>query len=228
VKAWVIYGVSLAVHASLAVSVASLKPRPRARPATSIAVREVKRKAAAPEPPPPPPPPPPTPKAPAPRKAPVARPTPAAPPPSAAPASAPRGAVPDFGLALGGGVGAGGLAVPAPREAAEREPAKPKLSEARPAAGGCDEEPVKPKPRNIVQPVYASEEARTAGIEGKVRVEITVAEDGTVKNARLVQGLGYGLDEAALDAARASTFEPGTRCGKPTETTFVLGIRFSL
>jgi protein TonB len=44
----------------------------------------------------------------------------------------------------------------------------------------------------------------------------------------VIAGLGHGLDEAALEAARASTFEPGTRCGKAAVTTFTIGMRFSL
>lgn len=223
----IIYGVSFALHAALAASVVQIKPSVKKRPPTSIAIREVKRKPATP---PPPPPPPEAPKnEPPPRKAPVARPAPATPPPAAAPASAPAAAVPDFGLALGGGVG-GGLAVPAARPGSDQEPAlaKPKVLEELPKPMGCAEDLVKPKPVNIVQPAYASEEARAAGVEGKVRIEITVGVNGAVKNARLIAGLGYGLDEAALEAARASTFAAGTRCGQPSETTFTMGIRFSL
>ena len=44
----------------------------------------------------------------------------------------------------------------------------------------------------------------------------------------VLEGLGHGLDEVALTAARAATFEPGTRCGKPTSATFVIAMRFAL
>ena len=49
-----------------------------------------------------------------------------------------------------------------------------------------------------------------------------------MSNVRVIEGLGHGLDEAALEAARGSTFEPATRCGKPIATTFTIGMRFSL
>ena len=39
---------------------------------------------------------------------------------------------------------------------------------------------------------------------------------GAWSSVRVLQGLGYGLDESALAAARALTFEPATRCGKPS------------
>jgi protein TonB len=77
------------------------------------------------------------------------------------------------------------------------------------------------------QPVYARQ-AREANIAGKVRVELRVDATGAVVSARVLEGLGYGLDEAALEAARAARFEPATLCGKATETTFVIGMRFSL
>ena len=86
---------------------------------------------------------------------------------------------------------------------------------------------MKPKPITILQPAY-TDDARGAQIEGKVRIEITVGTDGTVSAVRVIQGLGHGLDEAALEAARGSTFEAGTKCGKPIAMTFTIGMRFSL
>jgi periplasmic protein TonB len=91
----------------------------------------------------------------------------------------------------------------------------------------CAEPPSKPKPREMQKPEY-TEEARTAGIEGKVRVELTVAADGSVRSAKVLESLGHGLDEAALNAVRAASFEPAMNCGKPVEATFVVAIRFSL
>ncbi len=41
------------------------------------------------------------------------------------------------------------------------------------------------------------------------------------------QRLGYGLDEAAVQAAQSATFEPAVRCGKPTRATFTISMRFS-
>ena len=69
-------------------------------------------------------------------------------------------------------------------------------------------------------------DSRQAEIEGVVRVEVTVDETGKVIAARVVSGLGYGLDESALAAAKASVFDPASRCGKPIVGTIVLPFRF--
>lgn len=150
---------------------------------------------------------------------------------------APLEALPDFGLTLSGGVGGDGIAIPAGpvtntasslKPAAQR-PVKRTLSPvaaAAPVADGCDEPPIKPKPLNVPQPAF-TEAARAANVEGKVRVELTVDENGRVVEVRVLQGLGYGLDEAALAAARAATFEPALRCGKATRATFTISMRFT-
>lgn len=221
---------TIVVHGAAAAFVASLPEREPPPPPTVITVREVARK----QPPLPPPPPPPVAEAPAPVAAPptpkpaaAPKPTPAAPPP---PASAPAAAAPaptNLGLTLGNSGGGSGPAIAAPAAAPAPKPAAPtvKTLEATPAAGGCSDPVVKPRPINVVQPAF-TQEARDAAITGKVRVEITISATGAVTDARVIAGLGYGLDEAALEAARASTFSPATRCGEPVETTFTIGMRF--
>jgi protein TonB len=239
VRTTVVYGVSLALHVALAGGVLAMRKTPR-RERVAVVLREVKKPAAhaAAEPPKPPAPPlpaPPPPRA-APRRVAVAHPRPAPAAPRPAPSAAPPApAVADFGLTLAGGAGpAAGLAVPAGGGAApppapdEVRHARPKLLAARPAEDDCaDGAAIKPKPIHVVQPTY-TDDARAAQIAGKVRVEITVGADGAITEARVLQGLGHGLDEAALEAARASTFEPGTRCGKQVATTFTIGMRFAL
>ena len=66
------------------------------------------------------------------------------------------------------------------------------------------------------------EAAQEARIEGGVVLEIEVAADGTVTDARVVEGLGHGLDEAAVAAIRRSRFEPARR----GETAIPARIRF--
>jgi periplasmic protein TonB len=232
-----IYGSSFLLHAGVALAVVRIE-KPVEREATRISISEIKKqKPAKAEPPPPPPPPPPLVQQA--RKA--ARKAPAPPPPEAAapvPAPAAASAQPaSFGLTLSGGVGmgAGGIAVPlgnslkAPLQPTRKAAPKAlvaKAAEEKPS-DGCLEQLVKPKPIAVPQPVYA-DRAREAGIQGKVRVELTVDETGQVVEAKVLESLGYGLDEAALEAARASRFEPATRCGKAARTTFVIGIRFAL
>jgi protein TonB len=90
----------------------------------------------------------------------------------------------------------------------------------------CSEPPAKPKPTSVPQPSY-TDQARAAGIEGKVRVELTVDESGRVVSVRVISGLGHGLDEAAVAAAQRATFQPAIRCGKPARATFTISMRFA-
>lgn len=232
-KASLIYGLSIALHAGLAVSVATIK-RAKRQETVAISVSEGKKK-------PPEPakvvedPKPVEKRDDAPRRESKAKIAPKAEAPKTdtpAKASSPiLDALPDFGLSMGNG-GPGGIAVPQPGAAAAPTPtarvekAAPKALAPKPA-DACEEALVKPKPRAVTQPAYTTG-AREANVEGKVRVEVSVAADGSVQSARVLAGLGHGLDEKALEAARRATFEPATRCGKPVSATFVIAFRFTL
>jgi protein TonB len=223
-----LFAISLGAHVALGVALAALPARVR-HEIIAISMAETKK-------PPKPivheetPPEPPKPAA-HPVRAKVAPPVPKAaeaPPPSdeAAPAG---DAVPDFGIALSNG-GGGGLAVPAAR-AASPQPATTATAKTLGHASHapideCTEPPAKPKLLARPTPAY-TEDARAAGISGKVRVEITVDAQGRVVSVRVLQGLGHGLDEAALAAARAMTFEPAIRCGKAASATFKVGFNFA-
>lgn len=143
-------------------------------------------------------------------------------------------ALPDFGLELGGVSGGGGFAV---RQGSGARNAPQALGAPKPlpssgdnplpkAVDPCQEPPAKPKLLNLPQPAY-TESARAAGVEGKVRVSITVDAAGQVTDVKVLQSLGHGLDEAALTAARSARFEAAIRCGKPSSSTFTIAMRFS-
>ena len=224
----VLISVSVGVHVGLVLLLGEVRVE-QAVAATPIEITEVAAPAppepvkVEPEPPPPPAPEPERRRAPPP-PAQVAAPTRQAP-------SAPSfDGVPDFGLALEGAVGGTGVAVPA-RAAEAASPAPPvrKALAAAPAAratGECVEAASKPKPVSVPQPVY-TDAARAAKVEGRVRVELTVDESGRVIDVRVLQGLGHGLDEAALSAARSATFTPALRCGRAVRATFTIAMRFS-
>jgi protein TonB len=145
--------------------------------------------------------------------------------------------LPDFGLSLTGAVGGDGVAVPlgggtpgsSPQSAARTGPVHRALTaQTEPSSthGSCDEPATKPHALSVPQPAYNAN-ARAAGIEGKVRVRLTVDETGKVVDVAIISGLGYGLDEAALAAAREASFEPATACGKPIRATFTISMRFT-
>ena len=78
------------------------------------------------------------------------------------------------------------------------------------------------------EPTYP-ERARRAGVEGVVGVRIALAPDGSVRQVELTQSSGSRLlDEAALAAARASTFSPASRNRSPVEAEAVASYRFEL
>ena len=73
--------------------------------------------------------------------------------------------------------------------------------------------------KSKVQPVYP-ELARKMNISGSVKIEVVVAPNGTVKDAKIVGGHPV-LANAALDAVRKWRFEPAT-----VETSGVVDIKF--
>ncbi len=71
-------------------------------------------------------------------------------------------------------------------------------------------------------------EARAAGLQGDVVLEFTVGTDGRVRDARVVEGIGHGFDEAALEAARQFEYRAATRAGAPIEARIRYRYRFRL
>lgn len=242
------YSLSIGVHLAAAAGVLRIPKsvETQVRPVTMFQAKspqkpkaEAKQEEPEQKPKPKPPPPP------APKTENAAPQAPKAAPVTAEPAHQALAALPDLGISLGGlAVGGPGLAVPvanagaaalapgaAAAAAAAPKEVKAKVLSSKPKAEShdddCEEEATKPKPQGIVRPQY-TDEARSAGVEGKVRVEITIGPDGDVSSARVVSGLGHGLDEAALTAAKRMHFTPSMRCGKPVESKFTIAIRFSL
>jgi TonB family protein len=74
--------------------------------------------------------------------------------------------------------------------------------------GGGDRA-VRSRPQILNQPRPDwTEEARRNRIQGEVLLSATFAADGEVRNIRIVRGLGYGLDEKAIEAAKLIRFVP--------------------
>ena len=60
-----------------------------------------------------------------------------------------------------------------------------------------------------------TDEARAAGLEGTVVLDLTVDEKGHARDISIVQGLGQGLSDAAKRALHECQFTPGEKDGKP-------------
>jgi len=73
------------------------------------------------------------------------------------------------------------------------------------------------------------EAAREANIEGRVVVKFVVADDGSIVNARVVQGIGSECDEEALRVVKdMPKWLPGKQDGIPVAVYFSLPIIFKL
>ncbi len=81
------------------------------------------------------------------------------------------------------------------------------------------QEKINRKVKSKVTPMYP-ELAKHINLAGVVKVEVTVAPNGSIKSARLIGGHPV-LGDAALDAARKWRYEPG-----PQESTDILEFRF--
>src|SRR6202162_602194 len=77
------------------------------------------------------------------------------------------------------------------------------------------------------KPTY-SNEAKAKNIEGEVLLQVVFAASGDVKVLRVVQGLGYGLDETAQAAARQIGFKPAQQDGQTVDSTAIVHIVFQL
>jgi len=79
----------------------------------------------------------------------------------------------------------------------------------------------KPKPNY-------TDEGRKQKINGEVRLEVLFQSDGRVHVMRVLQGLGYGLDEQAVKAAEQIKFTPALHEGQPVDSTALVHIIFEL
>ena len=76
-------------------------------------------------------------------------------------------------------------------------------------------------------PVY-TDEARSMKLEGEVLLEVTFYANGTLNVNRVVRGLGHGLDETAVAAAKKIRFKPALRYSQPVDSTAVVHVSFQL
>jgi TonB family protein len=82
-----------------------------------------------------------------------------------------------------------------------------------------------PSPVYHPSPHYTSE-AFKAKISGSVDLKIVVNDKGEVTDAKVTKGLGYGLDESAVNAVKRWKFEPARRNGTPITTAVMIEVNF--
>jgi len=77
------------------------------------------------------------------------------------------------------------------------------------------------------QPEY-SEDARRARMQGTVVVRIEIDAQGRPRDPRVLQSLGLGLDERAVDTVMRWKFKAATRDGRPIAATAMIEVTFRL
>jgi protein TonB len=109
----------------------------------------------------------------------------------------------------------------------------------KPGGTGVDEVVLPKAPMrvggNVKAPVAISrsaprypEVARKARIEGTVLVEATIDQAGNVVDARVLNDIGMGCGQAALDAIRGWRYEPATLNGRPVSVYLEVSVSFQL
>jgi TonB family protein len=91
------------------------------------------------------------------------------------------------------------------------------------ADSGTSQVDILSKPR----PEYTAE-GRSLKLEGDVVVDVVFLANGKVEVSRVVSGLGHGLDEAAVRAARQIQFKPAKREGEAVDFPARVRIEFRL
>lgn len=145
-------------------------------------------------------------------------------------------------MSNGGDDSPGGVVIPVARAAAAA-PAGTRVASMRPDAPrrpkhelgagpqldeNCHEEPTKPEPVFKTEIEY-THAARAEGIEGKLKLRVTVAGDGSVANVEVLSSVSPELDAAAVAAVRQWRFKPAMACGKPVNGgMYIIARRFEL
>lgn len=86
---------------------------------------------------------------------------------------------------------------------------------------------VKPKVKKQIQIVYP-QQAKDARIEGPVKLSVVINAEGSVADVSVLEGPGYGLDEAAREALKQFEFSPAEVEGRKVPVRIVYVYRFRL
>jgi protein TonB len=86
------------------------------------------------------------------------------------------------------------------------------------------------EPPQLLHEVKAdyTEDARRRGITGDVILEIVVRRDGSVADIKVLQGLGWGLNDRAVQAVRQWRFSAARRLGSPVDVIVEVAVEFKI
>lgn len=81
---------------------------------------------------------------------------------------------------------------------------------------------------NLRNEIIYPEAARENSAEGRVIIQFVVTKDGSVRDARVAQGVSNELNEEALRVVKNANFNPGLHRGEPVEVRYSLPVVFRL
>jgi TonB family protein len=83
--------------------------------------------------------------------------------------------------------------------------------------------------RYIASHLAYPEAARENGLEGQVKLQLSIGADGRVEDAQVVEGLGLGCDEAAVALAlNMPAWTPATQSGIPVRSRALIALNFRI
>ena len=85
----------------------------------------------------------------------------------------------------------------------------------------------KPSCGDNLKPEY-TEKAKEAKVEGTAVLVAVVTTEGCVSRVELEKGLGYGLDQKAIQAVRTWKFTPSMKDGMPVAVQMRIEVPFKL
>jgi len=110
-------------------------------------------------------------------------------------------------------------------------PVKPEAAPQRTRIGNGNSVPnnavIPPQVLESSKPEY-TQEAVEGNVEGIVTLEGHVDIQGKVSGLRVIKGLGYGLDQKAIDAVLGWKFRPALRKGTPVEAITQIEVDFRI
>jgi TonB family protein len=72
-------------------------------------------------------------------------------------------------------------------------------------------------------------EAKARRLAGNVLLSVVIGKDGAVRNVRVLRGLGYGLDESAVETVTSKWFfKPSTLNGRPVSVQANIEVTFGM
>lgn len=119
------------------------------------------------------------------------------------------------------------IVIPAATAPMQQQSLNPNQAESETTAEAQKPSLQEPRLLSVSLPRYSGK-ARDKKIEGEVVVRVLFRRDGKIKDARVEKGLGFGLDQRAIEAVKRSTFLPARLDGKDVDARAQIIVGFNL